>query len=79
MLSPVRIDPRVSSADVPILLVRLHVALRRIREVEQALGRLPLHDLATRDGADVSNIVVDAVIELERIRTLLLSSGTEPA
>jgi hypothetical protein len=51
--------------------VRIHAIARGLGDVEQALKSLPLHALVTHEGADVSGTVVRAVLELERLRTLL--------
>jgi len=73
-------DSRISSADVPMALIRVHVLARRLLDIERSLSRLPLHALVTHDGTDVSSTVVDAVIELERIRLVLSTSiGTVSA
>jgi len=69
-------DSRISSIDVPMVKVRVHVITRGLVHIEQTLKSLPLHALVTHDGVDVSGTVVRAVLELERLRTLLQAAET---
>jgi hypothetical protein len=53
---------------VPIVQVKIHAFIHRIRDVEQQLMALPMAGLRTTDGVDVGRTVVNACLDLEQIR-----------